>query len=88
MSRDLPDATLMIKSARVRVLLLIVCGLTATVTGVWILQGRFGYGGNAGTLPARDVTPAATPGAATAASPTQSDTSTAATALATPEELP
>ncbi|MFZ0064300.1 MAG: peptidoglycan DD-metalloendopeptidase family protein [Pyrinomonadaceae bacterium] len=88
MSRDLPDATLMIKSARVRVLLLIVCGLTATVIGVWILQSRFGYGGNSGALPARDIKPGETPVAATAPTPTQPDNPTAATTLATPDELP
>jgi peptidoglycan LD-endopeptidase LytH len=88
MSRDLSDATLMIKSARVRVLLLIVCGLTATVIGVWILQSRFGYGGNAGTLPARDLKPGETPVVATAPTPSQLDDPTATTTFATPEELP
>ena len=33
----------MIKSARVRVLLIILMGLSLTVTAVWVLQKRFGY---------------------------------------------
>ncbi|HET6669366.1 MAG TPA: peptidoglycan DD-metalloendopeptidase family protein [Pyrinomonadaceae bacterium] len=88
MLREAPDATLMIKSARVRVLLLIVGGLTATITGVWLVQNRFGYGGNAGTLPARDVKPAVTPVVVTAPTPPQPENPASATALATPDELP
>ena len=43
MISDLPGEVNMVQSARVRVLLVIVLGVSATVTAVWVLQKRFGY---------------------------------------------
>lgn len=43
MIRDLPGEVIMVQSARVRVLLVIVLGVSATLTAVWVLQRRFGY---------------------------------------------
>ena len=40
----------MIKSARVRVLLIILVGLSLTVTAVWVLQKRFGYSASQANL--------------------------------------
>lgn len=43
MISDLPGEVNMVQSARVRVLLVIVLGVSATLTAVWVLQRRFGY---------------------------------------------
>ena len=43
MISDLPGEVNMVQSARVRVLLVIVLGVSATLTAVWVLQKRFGY---------------------------------------------
>ena len=40
----------MIKSARVRVLLIILLGLGATATAIWVLQRRFGYSASQANL--------------------------------------
>jgi peptidoglycan LD-endopeptidase LytH len=40
----------MIKSARVRVLLIILIGLSLTVTAIWVLQRRFGYSASQANL--------------------------------------
>ena len=40
----------MIKSARVRVLLIILMGLSVTVTAIWVLQKRFGYSASQANL--------------------------------------
>ena len=67
--------TVMFKSARVRVLLLIVLGISATLIAIWILQKRFGYQANGSHLttqpaaeanfrftePTPELTPATTP---------------------------
>lgn len=80
--------SLMIKSARVRVLLLILFGFTATVTAVWILQKRLGYGVNRGSLPALNVEPATSPVVAMAPAPAQPESSPSLSALATPNDFP
>ncbi|MDQ3473134.1 MAG: M23 family metallopeptidase [Acidobacteriota bacterium] len=77
----------MIKSARVRVLLLILFGFTATVTAVWVLQKRLGYGGNRGSLTALNVEPATSPVVATAPTPSQPESSPSLSILATPNEF-
>lgn len=43
MISDPPGEVNMVQSARVRVLLVIVLGVTATLTAIWVLQKRFGY---------------------------------------------
>ena len=78
----------MIKSARVRVLLLIVCALAVTITAVWVLQKRFGYNRNGGEVTARDVRPVTSPVVAMAPTPSQSENSSASVPLGTPNELP
>jgi len=67
MISDLPGEVNMVQSARVRVLLVIVLGVTATLTAVWILQKRFGYqAGNPQTQPQVAIPqPQASPASAT-----------------------
>ena len=43
MTSDLAGEVNMVQSARVRVLLVIVLGLSATLTAIWVLQKRLGY---------------------------------------------
>lgn len=77
----------MIKSARVRVLLLILFGFSATVTAAWVLQKRLGYSGNRGSLTALNVEPDTSP--VVALPPTRSQPEDPPlSALATPNELP
>lgn len=78
----------MLKSARVRVLLLILFGFSATITAAWVLQKRFGYSGNRGTLEALNVEPAASPVVGIAPTPSQPENSASLSTLATPDELP
>ena len=78
----------MIKSARVRVLLLILFGFTATVTAVWVLQKRLGNAGNRGSVTAVDVEPATSPVVAMAPTPPQPENSPSLQLLATPKESP
>ena len=88
MIKDLSGVTLMIKSARVRVLLLILLGFTATVTAVWVLQKRLGYSENRGSLTALNVEPATSPVVAMSPTPSQPEKSPALAVVATPNELP
>jgi peptidoglycan LD-endopeptidase LytH len=78
----------MIKSARVRVLLLILLGFTATVSAVWVLQKRLGYSGNRGSLTALNVEPAQSPVVAMTPASSQPENSPSLATLATPNELP
>ena len=78
----------MIKSARVRVLLLILLGFAATVTAVWVLQKRLGYGENRGSLTAPNVEPAMSPVVAMLPTPSQPENSPSLSAVATPNEFP
>lgn len=88
MFREASDATFMIKSARVRVLLILVCALAATITAVWVLQKRFGYNRNSAEVATRRVRPAASPVVAMAPTPSQSENSSVSIELGTPSELP
>jgi peptidoglycan LD-endopeptidase LytH len=88
MIKDLSEVTPMIKSARVRVLLLILLGFTATVSAVWVLQRRLGYNGNRGGLTTLNVEPATSPVVATAPSPSQPQSFPSLSAVATPNALP
>ncbi len=77
----------MIKSPRVRVLLLILLGFTATATAVWILQKRPGYDVNRGSLPALNVEPAASPAVAVVPTPAQPESSPSLSAVTTPNDF-
>lgn len=78
----------MIKSARVRVLLLILFAFSATVTAAWVLQKRLGYSGNLGSLTALNVEPNTSPVVALPPTRSQPEDSPSLSALATPNELP
>ena len=66
MISDLPGEVNMVQSARVRVLLVIVLGVSATLTAVWVLQKRFGYQvGNPQTQPQIAIPPQAQQASAT-----------------------
>jgi len=88
MTKGLVDITLMIKSARVRVLLVILFGFTATVTAVWLLQERLGYREDQGSLTALNVEPATSPVVAVAPTPSQPETSHSLPALETANGFP
>ena len=89
MTKGLADITFMIKSARVRVLLVILFGFTATVTAVWLLQRRLGGSGeDQGSLTVLNVEPATSPVVAMAPTPSQPETSPSLPALETPHEFP
>lgn len=87
MIKDSSDVTLMIKSARVRVLLLILFGFTATVTAVWVLQKRLNFGGSRGSLTALNVEPSTRPTDATAATPSRPESFPSVSEVATPHDL-
>lgn len=78
----------MIKSARVRVLLLILLGFTATISAVWVLQRRLGYFGNTGGFTTVNLEPGASPVVAMSPSPSQPESSPSLSAVVTPNELP
>ena len=88
MNKELSDVTPMIKSARIRVLLLILLGFAATVTVIWVLQKQLGHGGDAGSLPALTVEPTTSPVVALAPTPSQPEHSPSLSSIATPNELP
>jgi murein DD-endopeptidase MepM/ murein hydrolase activator NlpD len=66
----------LIKSARVRVLFVIVMSISATVVAAWVLQRRFGYVANQTNLTAQPVEHSTSPFVAITPSPSQGTYST------------
>ena len=77
----------LIKSARVRVLIVIVMSISATVVAVWSVQKRFGYSANETNLTRRDEL-STSPLAGVAPSPSQPESYPASTWPPVPAELP